>query len=218
MLDPDIIADAYAKTGSIRGAARELGFDERTLRRWAQDDERIGSILYGNPRDGSKFSMKVLALDIETRPNMALVWDLWQRGVSPAAVTEATAMLSWAAKWIKPKGKTVFKSVYHNTHDEMIRAMWELLDEADAVVHYNGQKFDIPYINMEFVRLGLGPASPFKQVDLLKVVRKNFNFPSNKLVYVAKEFGLEGKIEHEGFPLWIKCMNGDADAWERMKE
>src|SRR5437016_6305414 len=103
MLSPDIIAEAYSKHGSIRGAARELGFDDRTLRRWADQDKRIADVLskpekqFVNYREVEKKpSMKILALDIETRPNLALVWDLWQKHVPATAVTQATAMLCWA--------------------------------------------------------------------------------------------------------------------------
>src|SRR5947199_7155614 len=143
--------------------------------------------------------MQILALDIETAPNIAMVWDLWSRnGVPPSAVTEATTMLCWAAKWIG-KPAMYFRSTYHHGRDRMVLDMHKMLDKADAVVHYNGQKFDVPYCNMEFVRLGLGPPSPFQQIDLLKVVRKSFNFPSNKLALVSKELGLSGKMEHEGF-------------------
>ena len=162
--------------------------------------------------------MRILAVDIETAPNLAMVWDLWStKGVPPSAVTQATTMLCWAASWIG-EPKITFRSVYHHGRDKMIADIHKLLNEADAVVHYNGQKFDIPYIQMEFVRLGLDPPSPFKHIDLLKVVRKNFNFPSNKLALVSKELGLPGKIENEGFPLWVKVMNNDPQAWKRMKK
>ncbi|NIV35232.1 MAG: hypothetical protein GWN58_38990, partial [Anaerolineae bacterium] len=48
----------------------------------------------------------------------------------------------------------------------MLEGAWELLDEADAVVHYNGKKFDIPTLNREFVKYGFTPPSPYKQIDL----------------------------------------------------
>ncbi len=161
--------------------------------------------------------MKILCVDIETRPNIAMVWELWNQTVTPAAVLETSEMICWAAKWIGLED-TYFKSVFHDNKEEMISVIWNYLDEADAVVHYNGQKFDMPHINTEFVRAGMEPPSPYQQIDLLKTVRKAFNFPSNKLALVSKELGLEGKIENEGFPLWVKCMNNDHDAWERMKE
>ncbi len=156
-------------------------------------------------------------MDIETSPNLAMVWGLWQQTVTPAAVLESTEILCWAAKWIGDK-QVIFRSTFHDDKEVMIADVWELLDDSDAVVHYNGQKFDMPHISTEFIRAGMEPPSPYQQIDLLKTVRKAFNFPSNKLALVSKELGLEGKIENEGFPLWRKCMNNDPDAWERMKE
>ena len=100
----------------------------------------------------------------------------------------------------------------------MLKGIHGLLNDADAVVHYNGTKFDIPTLNKEFLLHTFNPPSPYKQIDLLRVVRSNFRFPSNKLDYVAQRLGLGKKHEHEGHELWVKCMNGDKDAWKRMEQ
>jgi predicted RNA-binding Zn-ribbon protein involved in translation (DUF1610 family) len=76
----------------------------------------------------------------------------------------------------------------------------------------------MPTINKEFVLNSFSPPSPYKQIDLLRVVRSNFRFPSNKLDYVSQRLGLGEKVQHEGMALWTKCMKGDNDAWERMQE
>ncbi len=100
----------------------------------------------------------------------------------------------------------------------MLKGIHGLLNDADAVVHYNGTKFDIPTLNKEFLLHSFNPPSPYKQIDLLRVVRSNFRFPSNKLDYVAQRLNLGKKHEHEGHELWVKCMNGDKDAWKRMEQ
>src|SRR6185503_1772817 len=56
-----------------------------------------------------------------------------------------------------------------------------------------------------------------KQIDLKLAVAKRFKFTSNKLQFVSEVLGLEGKEEHEGFPLWSKVMAGDTDAQRRME-
>jgi uncharacterized protein YprB with RNaseH-like and TPR domain len=100
----------------------------------------------------------------------------------------------------------------------MIKAAWDLLDEADAVVGYNSKRFDIKHLNTEFkVVAGLDPYSPFQHIDLLQVTRREFAFGSNKLESVADRLGLGKKREHEGFALWTRCEAGDAKAWNRMK-
>src|SRR5690606_40576567 len=79
-------------------------------------------------------------------------------------------------------------------------------------------RFDLPRLNTEFVMMGLTPPAPYRSIDLLKVVRQNFQFTSNKLAYVSEQLGLTGKVKHEGHELWIKCMAGDPKAWAKMKK
>jgi hypothetical protein len=100
----------------------------------------------------------------------------------------------------------------------MLKGIYALLDIADAVVTYNGDKFDLPVLNKEFLLCGLNPPSPYKKIDLLRTVRRNFRFASNKLDHVSQQLGLGKKVDHEGFELWLKCMNKDADAWKKMEE
>lgn len=161
--------------------------------------------------------MKVLLLDIETSPCLADVWGLWEQNIGLNQLRESTEMLSFAAKWLGVHG-TGFWSVNNVGKEAMVQVAHELLDLADVVVHYNGRSFDVPHLNREFLLAGLKPPSPFRQIDLLLAIRKQFKFPSNKLAYVSKALGLEGKVEHEGHELWVKCMAGDEDAWERMRK
>ena len=160
--------------------------------------------------------MKILLLDIESSPNTAHVWGLWQQNVSINQLMESSYVLCYAAKWLGTD-HVYFDSVHRSKPKSMLKGIHELLDSADAVIHYNGTKFDIPTLNKEFLLHKLLPPSPYKQIDLLRVVRSNFRFPSNKLDYVSQRLSLGSKQEHEGHDLWVKCMNGDKDAWKRME-
>ena len=161
--------------------------------------------------------LKILLLDIELSPNTAHVWGLWQQNVSINQLMESSYVLCYAAKWLGQKD-VLFDSVHQSRPKTMLKGIHALLNDADAVVHYNGTKFDIPTLNKEFLLHSFNPPSPYKQIDLLRVVRSNFRFPSNKLDYVAQRLGLGKKHEHEGHELWVKCMNGDKDAWKRMEK
>jgi len=161
--------------------------------------------------------MKILLLDIESSPNTAHVWGLWQQNVSINQLMESSYVLCYAAKWYGDK-QVMFDSVHKSKPKKMLKGIHDLLNDADAVVHYNGTKFDIPTLNKEFLLHSFNPPSPYKQIDLLRVVRSNFRFPSNKLDYVAQRLNLGKKHEHEGHELWVKCMNGDKDAWKRMEK
>ena len=161
--------------------------------------------------------MKILLLDIESSPNTAHVWGLWQQNVSLNQLMESSYVLCYAAKWLDEED-IYFDSVHQSKPKSMLKGIHGLIDDADAVVHYNGTKFDIPTLNKEFLLHRLNPPSPYKQIDLLRTVRSSFRFPSNKLDYVAQRLGLGKKHEHEGHELWVKCMNKDKDAWKRMEE
>lgn len=160
--------------------------------------------------------VKTLIIDIETSPNIADVWGLWQQNVSLSQLRESTRVICFAAKWHGDK-KMIYFSEHHQSRAEMVAKAHTLLDEADAVVHYNGTTFDIPHLRREFLEGGLQPPSPFRQIDLCGVAKKVFRFPSNKLAYVSEQLGLSGKLSHTGHDLWRDCMNGDPKAWNLMR-
>lgn len=161
-------------------------------------------------------NIKILELDIETSPCLAHVWGIWQQNVGLNQLLEVTEVLCWAAKWYG-KPQILFSSIHGDGKETMLKIMWDLLDEADAVIHYNGQSFDIPHLNREFLVMGMAPPSPFKQIDLLKVVKSQFRFPSNKLDYVVRALGIGSKVKHAGHELWVKCMAGNDEAWINME-
>jgi hypothetical protein len=156
-------------------------------------------------------------LDIETSPNTAHVWGLWNQNVSINQLLESSYTLCWAAKWLG-ESEVMYDSIHQSPPKRMIKRIHALLEQADAVVHYHGTSFDIPTLNKEFILFGYGPPSPYKQIDLLKTVRRRFRFASNKLGYVAERLGLGKKYEHEGHTLWIRCMDGKDDAWQEMEQ
>lgn len=161
--------------------------------------------------------MRLLLLDIETAPNLVHVWGLWQQNVGTNQIIDAGYVLCWAAKWYGER-EVMFDSVHRSKPTKMLRRIHDLINEADAVVHYNGRSFDMPTLNKEFITHDMMPPAPYKQVDLCIVAKKEFRFPSNKLEYIAKALGLGEKTKHEGHELWIKCMKGDSEAWDRMEE
>lgn len=161
--------------------------------------------------------MKILLLDIECAPNLATVWGIWQQNIALNQLLESSYTLCYAAKWYGEK-KIMFDSVYKTDRKAMLKSIHKLMDEADAIVHYNGNRFDIPMLNKEFLEAGMPPPSPAKHIDLLQTSRSKFRFVSNKLDYIAQRLGLGKKTAHEGHELWLKVMNNDKSAWKRMEE
>jgi predicted RNA-binding Zn-ribbon protein involved in translation (DUF1610 family) len=164
--------------------------------------------------------LKILFTDIETAPIEAYTWGIWQQNISLNQIIKPTYVLCYAAKWLGNKSVMYDGLNKHSGKDaskKMLQSIHKLLDEADIVCTYNGASFDIPHLNREFLKHGMLPPSPYTQVDLLKVVKNQFKLPSNKLDYIAQYIGIGSKQSHEGFGLWVKCMQGDKAAWKTME-
>lgn len=160
--------------------------------------------------------MKILLLDIETSPNTAYVWGIWQENIPLARLIDSSQVLCWTAKWFG-EDKIMYDSIFKSREKNMLKKIHKLMDEADAVVTYNGNKFDLPVLNKEFFLKRMGPPAPYKSVDLYKTTKAKFRFVSNKLDYICKQLGLGSKVETD-FSLWVRCMEKDPEAWAKMEE
>tara|TARA_R110000751_G_scaffold20113_1_gene59359 strand:- start:1227 stop:1868 length:642 start_codon:yes stop_codon:yes gene_type:complete len=121
-------------------------------------------------------------------------------------------MLCWAAKWTTKRG--VFSR--SKGDEDFLTCLHALLSEADAVIHYNGQRFDMPWVHSEMLLAGILPPSPYKQIDLLRTVRSQFKFPSNKLDYVSQALGIGHKTKGMSMDDWKGCMANDEKSWKKM--
>lgn len=164
---------------------------------------------------------RILILDIETAPNIAYVWRFFKENVGAKQVIENSYMLSFAAKWLGEE--QVYYEDLSNQHEkDMLLVLAALLDSADIVVAHNGDGFDLPHIQGRFLLHGIQPPSPYKQVDTVKVARKEFNFPSNSLEYLTNVLDLPvkkgGHKKFPGFELWLGVLRNDPEAWAEMRE
>lgn len=161
--------------------------------------------------------MKILHIDIEISPMIAAVWGIWQQNINLANLTGNSEVLCAAMSW-EGEDKVEFVSTWTNGRKAMLKKIHKALSEADVVVTYNGDRFDLKILAMEFASVGLAPPAPFKSVDLLKTVKKRFRLPSNKMDFVLKYFKLGAKMEHYGPMLWLDVMNKRKDAQDTMRE
>lgn len=164
--------------------------------------------------------MKVLLLDIETAPNLVAVFQLKQTYINPRYIMAHGYTMCFTAKWLGKPDKFFAKTT--DGHGLMLDQIHKLLSEADAVVHYNGKKFDMPTLNAEFLLHGYTPIENLVQIDLFTLIRRTFNFPSYKLDYVCQRLGLGSKVSNGGWDTWKQCMDPEhkrhAKAWTLMEK
>ena len=161
-------------------------------------------------------SNKILFIDIEWKPATAYVWRMWKENISPAQLIDAGGLLCFGANWNGSKAY-LFYSEWEHGREAMAQAAKELLEEAEAVVTYNGDRYDIPKLFGEILLANLTPPPPPTSIDLIKTVKK-MGFVMNRLAYIGPLLKLGGKKEHEGFDLWKKVLNGDEKARKRMTD
>ena len=165
----------------------------------------------------AKQDVRVLTIDIENAPNLVHTWGLFKQNIGIGQIVKPAYTFGVGYKWYDEK-QAHFLSDHVHGHEDMVKQTHALLDEADLVIGFNHVGFDLPHVNRESVLLGLPPNRPYKNVDLLRVMRKQFRWTSNKLDFVAQELGLGKKTSHTGHDLWVRCMDGDPAAWALMEK
>lgn len=169
---------------------------------------------------------KVLFLDLEVSASVVAAFSMFKHFSTPDHIIEFPYILTYACNWLHEdemqihcKGLDDYPTFSEDVKDdfELVSDVWRYLDQADLVVIQNAS-FDTGWLNQRFAYHGLPEPSPYRIVCTLKGLKKAMALPSNSLGYSTKYFNLgHNKLHHEGISLWIKCMQGDAEAFELMK-
>lgn len=161
--------------------------------------------------------MKTLLIDIETLPNLGVFWGAWKQNIYPNQVIERARVCCFAAGWMHEERIQFFAEWQAGGADAMLDAAHALLDEADVVVHYNGDDFDIPWLRTEMRIRHDQPYSPFRSVDLFKANRQDKHH-SKKLAELCKALEIETKIDSGGMETWLGVMQGKRAARTKMRK
>lgn len=98
----------------------------------------------------------------------------------------------------------------------MLQKLVPILSEADEIVMHNGDKFDLPFIRTRALVHSIPMEPKYRTIDTLKVARNAFRFNSNRLDYLGKFLGLNGKIGTT-FSLWKEVqLNNSMSALKQM--
>jgi len=159
--------------------------------------------------------MRKLFIDIETSPNVVYAWDLFNQNIGVNQIIEETRIICVAYKF--DDGKMQFASEWGVGHEKMIEEVWDAVDAADALVHYNGRSFDERHLNREFLQAGLDRPSRCETIDLMLAVKNQFRFASNKLAQISKQLDVGEKIKTD-FDLWADVLAGDERARTLMEK
>lgn len=148
--------------------------------------------------------------DTEWSPAISYTWSGFPKYLPNDFLIEDPRLLCWGFKFEGDDTEVVDERI---GHEKMVRQLWDRLNEVDLLVSYNGISFDTPKVNSEFMKYGLGPPSPYKEIDLYRQIKRSAKFYSGKLDFVAERITGQRKVETGGFQLWKDVMAGDEAAW-----
>lgn len=165
--------------------------------------------------------MKILFIDIETAPKVAMVWRFFKENISPKQVRQHGHIMSYAAKW--QGSPDIFYEENRKEDDSgIVKKLCRLLDEADIAVAHNGEEFDLKQIRARAVVNRIAPFSPVKIIDTYKIAKREFGFPSNSLEYLSEVLKLPNKKpshkKFPGFELWLECLRKNEEAWTELRD
>jgi predicted RNA-binding Zn-ribbon protein involved in translation (DUF1610 family) len=164
--------------------------------------------------------LKVLFVDIETAPLLSFVWQPDPDYIPHEALVHDSFMLAWGAKWAGQKrvltGLLTSDEARQQDDRRIVIELADLVRQADILVAHNGDQFDIPMLNNRLLIMGLEPIGPVRSIDTLKLAKRNFRLPYNKLDFLAEALGLGQKLK-TGFDLWRRCYLGEGAALAKMR-
>lgn len=161
-------------------------------------------------------SAPVLAYwDTEWSPAISYTWSGFPKYLPNDFLIEDPRLLCFGFKFEGEETVVVDERI---GHEAMVRQLWDKLDKTDMLVSYNGQSFDTRKVNSEFMKYGLGPPSPYKEIDLYRQIKKHAQFYSGKLDFVAERIVGERKVDTGGFQLWKDVLANDEEAWGKMRK
>lgn len=108
-------------------------------------------------------------------------------------------MLGWSASYVGSdvvwSGFVTPSEAKQRTDAGIARRLYDLMNATEIIAGHNVDGFDIKKINTVFMRHGLTPIVGKKTIDTLKLARSRLSHESNRLDYLAKYYGLDGKME-----------------------
>ena len=165
----------------------------------------------------TKRKIRRLFWDIETSPNVVFAWRTgYKINLSEDSIIHERKIICIGYKWEEDEEATVLRWDENQNDKQMLVEFLKVANEADEMVHQNGDQFDLPWFRTRCLMHGLQCMPDYKTCDILQWARRKFYFNSNKLDYMAKVLGLGSKIK-TGFGLWREIvLNNCPEAMNKM--
>jgi len=176
---------------------------------------KIDAVMRKDQQLKERGPVKRLFFDIETSYVTARLWRAGKQWVNADNIVTDKKIICISYKWqYEDKVHTLTWDKNHNDKT-LVRRFIKILEQADEIVGHNGDRFDIKELRTRAILNNELMFPMYRTFDTLKKARKYFNFNSNKLDYLGKILNVGRKLDHEGFQLWVDCVDGKPQAQKK---
>lgn len=151
---------------------------------------------------------RVLLFDIETRYICFRGWSTGKQYVDQKQIIvgQDQDIICLAYKWLgDPKIHSLDWGLNKQDSSKMIEEFSKVVEQADIVLGYNSDRFDIRHINTQRLLSGKPPIDWPTSDDVFKQIKRLFYLPSYRLDYISKLLTGSGKASVE-FNDWIEIV------------
>jgi len=188
--------------------AQKLGLEINNSNRYRLSKEQESKYLNFDMQP-----IKRLFFDIETSPIVAYTWRVgWKLNIGTDNIIQDWKIICISYGWEDEDKVHTLTWDKNQCDKQMLIDFIKIANTADELVAHNGDRFDIKKIRTKCIYHRIPMFPNYRTLDTLKKAKSGFTFNSNRLDYIAKYLGVGAKLEHEGFNMWVKCMQGDKDA------
>lgn len=217
----ELVLDLNKQGYSTTAISRQIGIPRTTL----SDFLNKNTYKYYTNGEVLNSNVRVLLIDLETAPFLAVAFSRFKQTFGEDSIIQEGYVMSFSAKFLGQETyitKTLPNYKLYELEEEndyaLIKELYDLIETADVVIAHNLRGFDWKVFNTRCIYHGLPPVKPVKLIDTLDISKRLFKFPSNRLDSLANFLKIGRKTPHAGISLWVGCMKGDMDSWDKMAE
>lgn len=148
-----------------------------------------------------KKNPKLLFFDLEVSPNTVFSWNVGRKiSIGPENIIDERKIL--CVCWKFEGNDKIYSLEWNKGCDkELVKKFADIFNSSDIIIGQNSDNFDIKWLRTRCLIHNIPLKHTVNSMDTLKMARQYFRFNSNRLDYLSKFIGNEGKTE-TGFGLW----------------
>jgi len=170
--------------------------------------------------------LKLLLYDLEIAMNISAHYDRWNTNIPYKHTLHPKFLISASWQWFDEDGKNkvhntnllkfpkAFKEDFRNDY-HVIERLHREVDQADCLLAFNGDGFDIKYFHRFCEKHNLPFVGHKPSIDPFKIAKRHFKFESNGLDNLCDYLGIERKIATSD-DLFFRASMGERKAIKEM--